>query len=141
MSNLGALTAYLTAHDAAAAIDFYTRAFGARERYRIPMDGGRIGHAELEIGESVLFLSDEAPDYDAISPKTLGGAGCAFVLDVDDLDEAWRRAVDAGATVLREISEAPYGRGGWLKDPFGFRWNMMTPNPDFDPADMGAATA
>ena len=140
MAKYGSLTAYITAHDAAAAIDFYKRAFGAKEIYRIDMDG-RIGHAEVEIGESVLFISDEFPEMEVISPKTLGGSGCAFVLDMDDLDAAWERAIDAGATVQRPISEAPFGRGGWLKDPFGFRWNLMTPNPNFNPADMGATVA
>jgi PhnB protein len=140
MANYGPLTAYIAAHDAAAAIEFYKNAFGAKERYRIDMDG-RIGHAELEIGAGVLYLSDEFADHDALSPKTLGGAGCAFVLETDDIDAGWQRAVEAGATVTRPISDAPFGRGGWLKDPFGFRWNLMQPNPNFNPADMGATVA
>ena len=71
----------------------------------------------------------------------MGGACCAFVLETAELDAVWQRAVEAGAAVDREISDAPYGRGGWLTDPFGFSWNLMTPNPKFNPAEMGATVA
>jgi PhnB protein len=131
------ITAYIAVHDAAAALDFYTRAFGAVEKYRIPWEG-RIGHAELSFGGHDIFLSDEAPDLGAVSAKALGGSNIAFVLDVDDLEAAWDRAVAAGATVDRPISEAPYGTGGWHKDPFGVRWNLTKSNPDFDPKSRGA---
>lgn len=135
------VTTYLAADDCAAAIDFYGRAFGATESYRMMGNGDgdmtKIGHAEIRIGNSVLFLSDEAPEYEAISPKTLGGAGVAFVLDVEDAEAAIQRAVDAGARLVRPIEDAPYGRNGWVLDPYGFRWNIMQGNPDFDPSSMG----
>lgn len=132
------VTAYLCCDGAAEAIAFYTKAFGAKERYHIPVEGGRIGHAELEIGGSVIYLSDEWPEGGVYSPKTVGRATASFVLDVDDVDAAWQRAVDAGATVERPVKDEPYGRGGWLFDPFGHRWNIQQPKADFDPASMAA---
>lgn len=129
------VTAYLCAKGAAEAIEFYKRAFGAEEHYRIPWEGG-IGHAELQIGETVLYLSDEARELGVLSPATLGGNSVTFVLAVPDLDAAFKRAVDAGATVQREIEEAPYGREVRVIDPFGHRWMIQTPNPDFKPEDM-----
>lgn len=130
------VTAYLCVRGAAEAIDFYGRAFGADEQYVWRDESGRIGHAEIMIGETLLMLSDEWPEMQVLSPATLGGAGCAFVLSVEDVDAAWERALVAGAAVERPITEAPYGRGGWLHDPFGFRWHLTTPNPDFSPEDM-----
>jgi len=132
------VTAYLCCDGAAEAIAFYTRAFGAKERYRIPMDGGRIGHAELEIGGSVIYLSDEWAEGGVFSPKTLKGYTASFVLDVDDIEAAWQKAIDAGATVERPLKDEPYGRGGWVFDPFGHRWNIQQPAADFDPASIGA---
>jgi PhnB protein len=99
-------------------------------------DGGKIGHAELTIGETVLFLSDEWAEYKVLSPNTLKGSSVSFVLDVADVDAAWGRAIGAGARVERPITTAEFGRGGWLVDPFGHRWNLMTQNPDFKPEDM-----
>ena len=130
------VTAYLCAKGASDAIAFYTKAFGAREAYRLPNDDGTLGHAEIRIGETTLYLSDEAPQLNVLSPTTRGGATCSFVLDVDDVDAAFARAVDAGATVERPIVDNPYGRSGWVIDPFGHRWSIMTPNPNFDPKDM-----
>lgn len=130
------VTTYITVHDADAAIAFYAQAFGATESYRIPMEGGRVGHAEIVIGETTIMLSDEAPDYDAIAPKTLGGSSVAFVIDTPDRDGTWQRALSAGAVEVRPIVDEPYGRSGWVRDPFGIRWNIMTSNPDFDPSTM-----
>jgi PhnB protein len=137
---MATVTTYLCATPAPDAIDFYKRAFGATERYRWLDDNGRIGHAEIEIGDTLLMLSDEAPTYGALSPKTVGGTPISFVLEVDDLDLAWQRALDAGATVDRAISDAPYGRGGWVHDPFGYRWNIHRSNTDFKPEDLGEGT-
>lgn len=136
MSERANVTAYLCAKGAAEAIEFYGKAFGATERYRIADDNGRIGHAEIDVGETMLMISDEAPELDVLSPASLGGAGVSFVLTVPDVDAAWEQAVEAGATIVRPMTEAPYGRGGWVRDPYGFRWNIMTPNPDFKPEDM-----
>lgn len=130
------ITAYLCARDAAAAITFYKQAFGAVEGYRMTGEDGRVGHAELMIGETALFISDEYAEMGVVSPKGLGGSPVAFVLEIPDVDTAWQHAIDAGATVTRPIAEAPFGRGGWLLDPFGHRWNLMTSNADFKPEDM-----
>ncbi|MEO9255941.1 MAG: VOC family protein, partial [Tepidiformaceae bacterium] len=91
---------------------------------------------EIVIGETVLYLSDEAPELGVLSPATLGGNSCTLVLAVPDLEAAFKRAVDAGATVQHEIEEAPYGREARIVDPFGHRWMIQTPNPDFKPEDM-----
>jgi PhnB protein len=130
------VTAYLCVKGAAEAITFYTRAFGATERYRITMPDGRIGHAEITLGESVLMLSDEAPELGVFSPQSLGGYSTSFVIEVEDADAAFQRALDAGATLERLLKDEPYGRGGWLFDPFGHRWYVLRPNPAFAPAQM-----
>jgi PhnB protein len=130
------VTAYLCANGAADAIDFYKKAFGAEERYRLPNPDGRLGHAEIAIGGTLLYVSDEWAEHQVLSPLTLHGNSVSFVLDVPDVDASFQRACDAGATVERPIMDAPYGRGGWVVDPFGHRWSIMTPNPDFDPDDM-----
>ena len=127
------VTAYLCASPAADAIDFYRTAFGAEERYRLDNADGRIGHAEIAIGETVLLLSDEWAEHHVLSPKTLQGNSASFVLEVDDADAAFARAIEAGAAVERPVTDAPYGRGGWLMDPFGHRWSIMTSNPDRKP--------
>ncbi len=94
---------------------------------RFPEPDGRLGHAEIRIGETTLYLSDEFPEYGAHSPASLGGSTVAFVLSVADADAAFAKAVGAGATVDRPLVDSPVGRGGWLRDPWGHRWNVMTP--------------
>lgn len=133
MSTQTSVTAYLCAKGASDAIDFYKRAFGAEERYRMTGDDGRIGHAEIAIGGTTLYLSDEWPEMGVLSPKTLKGNGVSFVLAVPDVAASWKRAIDAGAIVERELVDQPHGRGGWVVDPFGHRWSLMTPNAAFDP--------
>ncbi len=133
------LTVYITCDGAAKAIAFYTQAFSGTERYRIPMDDGRIGHAEMEIGGSTLMISDEAPQYGAIAPTTLNGSTCALVFDCEDPDAVYAGAVALGARADRPVTDAPFGRSGWLVDPFGHRWNIQRSNPDFDAASMGAS--
>jgi PhnB protein len=130
------VTAYLCASPASDAIEFYKKAFGATELYRLAEDDGRIGHAEIVIGGTTLFISDDAPNLDVLSPTKLPGHSVSFVLSVPDVDAAWHRAIHLGAKVQRPITEAPYGRGGWIVDPFGHVWNLMTPNPNFKPEDM-----
>ena len=130
------LTPYLCAKGASDAIEFYKKAFAAEEKYRITQDDGRVGHAELVIYGVVVYLSDEWPEMGVLSPTSLKGSSVSFVIDLDDVDAAFQRAVDAGARVERPIAEAPYGRGGWVIDPFGHRWNIMTGNADFNPDDM-----
>lgn len=118
------LTPYLGVHDCAAAIEFYRRALGAEEtgpRFTAP--DGRIGHAEISIGGSRIYISDEYPDVGALSPKRLGGSHAALHLQVPDADETARRLVDAGATVLHAVADQADGeRRGTFLDPFGYRW-------------------
>jgi PhnB protein len=130
------VTTYFCAKGASDAIEFYKKAFGAEEQYRIPNPDGTLGHAEIVIVGTTLFLSDEWPRGNVYSPTTLGGSSVSFVLEVDDVDAAFQRAVDAGASVERPIKDEPYGRGGWVTDPFGHRWNLLKSNPNFKPEDM-----
>jgi PhnB protein len=129
------VTTYLCVKGASDAIAFYQRAFGARELYRLANDDGTLGHAEIVIGSTVLMLSDEWPEARVLSPVTLGGNSVSLSVAVEDVDAAFARAVEAGAKVERPVAEAPYGRGGWLVDPFGHRWHLIEPNPSFKPED------
>lgn len=116
---------YICVHGAAAAIDFYKSAFGAEEVKRLPVPTGEIGHAEIRIGGAALFLADEYPPQNWVSPHSLDGKSSAqLVLAVDDCEAAIERAVTAGAKVIREITDGEAGRGGWIEDPFGHRWNI-----------------
>ena len=116
---------YLHVKDAARAIDFYTTAFGAREKLRLTEPGGRIGHAELDFGGMTLMLADEYPEYGIRGPQSIGGTSVTLHLHVDDADEAIRRSADAGAVIEREPQDAFYGeRSGVVRDPFGHRWNI-----------------
>lgn len=124
------LTPYLTCRDAERAVRWYQDVFGA-EVVGAPyvMDDGRIGHAELRLaGAATFYLSDEYPEHGAISPQSVGASTMALVLEVPDVDEVYRRAVDAGAIADRLPADQPYGaRSGWLVDPFGHRWSIQTP--------------
>jgi PhnB protein len=123
-----ALTPYLCAKDAARAIEFYARAFGAIVASRIDMPDGRVGHAELTLGGALVYLADEFPEYDHLSPETIGGSPVQFHLSVGDVDAFVARAVDAGATLVRAIADRDYGeRSGTLIDPFGHRWTIASP--------------
>jgi PhnB protein len=128
---------YLRVHDAVAAIDFYQRAFGAEELFRLTEPGGRIGLAELRIGPAVLMLSDEFPEYQVHGPRTLGGTTFAIHLHVDDADGLLARAVAAGATVLRPLSDQFYGeRSGTVRDPFGHEWLLGHEIEKVSPEEM-----
>ena len=121
------VTPYLIVDDASAAIDFYTRAFGASEKFRLPM-GDKIGHAELQIGDSVVMLADEFPERDIRSPKARGGASSSLMIYVDDVDTVFSQAIDAGGRVDGEgVKDQFYGdRSGTLVDPFGHKWTVAT---------------
>ncbi|ACQ81852.1 Glyoxalase/bleomycin resistance protein/dioxygenase [Beutenbergia cavernae DSM 12333] len=125
-------TPYLAVHDGKAAIAFYAQAFGAVEVERYENEDGSIGHVTLTIDGATIFLSDEAHEYHAWAPKTLGGrTTCSVVLDVDDVDASFARAVAAGATIDREPRDpGPDGyRRGWILDPFGHHWAIESPAP------------
>ena len=123
-----ALVPYLTVDAGAAALDFYARAFDAVETSRIVMDDGRIGHAEFTIGTATFYLSEEFPEIEVVSPRTLGGTAVSMHLQVPDVDRAFGRAVGAGATSLGDPADQPHGsRHGTLRDPFGHRWMLSTP--------------
>jgi PhnB protein len=131
------LIPYLCYRDAAKAIDFYKRAFGATELMRLAEPSGKIGHAELKIGDVIFMISDEYPDYDAISAETLGGSPIKLHLYVPDVDQFAHRAVAEGAIVSRPIEDQSYGdRAGQLKDPFGYTWMVATHKQDVSVADM-----
>jgi len=122
-----ALTPYLIVKGASRAIDFYTRAFGAEELFRLDGPDGRVGHAEIRIRDSVLMLADEHPDFGALSPLSVGGSPVNLHLYVDDVDGTVERAVSAGAVVLRAVKNEAYGdRTGMIVDPYGHRWHVAT---------------
>ena len=117
----------LSVNGGAAAIDFYKRAFGAKELHRLEGEAGKIAHAELELNGSVLMLADEYPEWGFVGPKTLGGSPCTLTLYVDDVDAFADRACAAGAVVERPASDEFYGdRVARLRDPFGHRWSIHT---------------
>ncbi|HEX4777366.1 MAG TPA: VOC family protein [Acidimicrobiia bacterium] len=131
------ITPYLCVDDGAAAIDFYTRVFGAKERMRMPAPDGRIGHAELTVGDSVLMLSDEYPEMEIRGPKTVGGTPVTLSIYVEDVDDVVARAVKAGAKVRRETQDQFYGdRSGQIEDPFGHVWSIQTHVEDVPPDEM-----
>jgi PhnB protein len=114
---------YLRVHNSAQAIDFYARAFGATELFRLTEPTGRIGHAEIKFGSATVMLSDEYPEHDIRGPRTLGGTSFALHLHVGDVDAAFAQAVAAGATVVRPLADQFYGeRSGTVRDPFGHEW-------------------
>jgi PhnB protein len=119
---------YLCIKGAAEAIEFYKKAFGARERMARITDGnGRVGHAEIEIGASTLMLADEHPEHKFVSPHTLGGAHVQFFVSVPDVDAMMQRAVTAGGKLTRPIANQFYGhRNGEITDPYGYRWTLST---------------
>jgi PhnB protein len=128
---------YLVVDDGAKAIDFYTQVLGATERMRMPAPGGKIGHAELQFGDSVVMLADAFPDMGYQSPKKIGGTPVTISLYVEDVDKTYAAALQAGATSLREVENAFYGdRSGQFEDPFGHRWNVATHIEDVPPDEM-----
>jgi PhnB protein len=132
------ITPYLYLQDASKAIDFYKKAFGAKERMRLPGPNNTVGHAELEIGDSIVMLA-ENPDR---SPRKLKGASSSFVLYVNDVDTAFKRALDAGATTVQAVEDRFYGdRMGTLADPFGQEWSLGTHVEDVSPKEMEKRSA
>jgi PhnB protein len=129
--------AHMTVHDAKAAIDFYVKAFGAVELFRLVEPAGRVGHAEIRIGDTVLMMNDEYPDFGARSPGAIGGSPVAFHIAVPDADEAVERAVAAGATLVRPVQDQFYGdRSGMVACPFGYRWFLAATKEVVSPEEM-----
>jgi PhnB protein len=131
------VTPYLIVDDAGAAIDFYRSVFDATERGRMPAPGDKIGHAELQIGNSMIMLADEAPEMNAVGPRSVGGTPVSMLVYVEDVDSVFNRAVDAGAKSLAAVEDKFYGdRSGQFEDPFGHRWSISTHVEDVPPDEM-----
>ena len=130
-------TPYLTVDGASSALDFYKKAFGATERMRMPGPGGKVMHAEFQIGDSTIMIADEFPEMDVRGPMTLGGSAVSIMLYVEDVDSVVDQAVAAGAEVIRPIKDQFYGdRSGAIKDPFGHKWQIATHKEDVSPEEM-----
>ena len=133
---------YLIVDGAAGAIDFYTSVLGATERMRMPAPDGKVGHAELQLGDSLIMLADEFPDMDARGPRTLGGTPVSLMVYVEDADAAFDRAIQAGAKSLQPVEDKFYGdRSGRFEDPFGHRWDVATHVEDVPPDEMAKRAA
>ncbi|HVX60553.1 MAG TPA: VOC family protein [Pirellulales bacterium] len=131
------VTPYLIVNDAVGALDFYKQAFGATELFRMQKPDGKIGHAEIKIGDSPIMLADEHPEVGAKSPQSLGGAAVSILLYVEDADAVTEQAVAAGAKVLRPLQNQFYGdRSATLSDPFGHTWHIATHIEDVTPEEM-----
>ena len=131
------ITPYLVMKGANAAIDYYKQVFGAKERMRMDAPGGTIGHAELEIGDSVVMLADEFPEQGFQGPRSLGGSPVSILLYVQNVDDVFKRAVAAGARELKPVADQFYGdRMGTLEDPFGHVWSVATHVEDVPPEEM-----
>lgn len=130
------ITPYLYIKNASVAIDFYKKVFDAKEKYRMENEG-KIGHAELEIGNSVIMLADEHPDMGALSPKSIGGTPLSLMLYVKDVDSVVNAAVSEGAKLQRPVENKFYGdRTGSIEDPFGHVWHVATHIEDVSPEEM-----
>lgn len=130
-------TPYLIVSDAARAIEFYKQAFGATEVLRLALPGGKVGHAEIQIGDSRIMLADEFPEMDARSPATIGGTPVTMLLYFPDCDAVFARALSAGARVLRPVEDQFYGdRAGTVADPFGHKWTIATHTEDLLPEEI-----
>lgn len=131
------VTPYLSFQGAAEAIEFYKKALNAQERFRMPGPDGKIGHAEIIIGNSIIMLADEHPQCGSVSPKTLNGSPVGFALYVEDADALFHQAVAAGATVEEPLQDKFYGdRSGTVRDPFGYKWSLMTHQEDVSPEEI-----
>jgi PhnB protein len=131
------VTASLIVRNAADAIEFYKKALGAEEIMRMPSPDGKISHAEIKIGDSIVFVTDEFPGMGSQSPQTLGGTTAGLYLYVEDVDQAFQRAVDAGGKVSMPVMDMFWGdRFGSFVDPFGQTWSLSTHTMDMSPAEI-----
>jgi PhnB protein len=130
---------YLMFQDTRAAIDFYQRAFGATERLCMKAADGKIHHAEIQIGDCVLMMADEAPAIEAYAIAHFGGSPVSFLIYTEDCDAMYRQALSVGAASVREPADQPYGdRMSGVRDPFGYRWFLATHIRDLSPAELQA---
>ena len=131
------VTPYVCVDGAARAIEFYKEAFGATERFRMEMPGGKIGHAEIKIGDSHVALADECPEMNFRSPRTLSGPSTHFMIYVEDVDARVEQALAAGAKLTRPVKDQFYGdRTGGVEDPFGHHWYIATHIEDLSPEEI-----
>jgi PhnB protein len=135
------INTYLVVRNADRAIEFYKKAFGAEERFRMyGPDGKAIMHAELKIGDSIFMLSEESKEMKAHSPESIGGSPVSLYVYVRDVDQIFNQAVSEGATVLKPVNDQFYGdRSGYLKDPFGHLWSIATHKKDLSPDELRQA--
>lgn len=134
--------AYLHVDGAATAIEFYTEIFGATERMRLDGPDGKVGHAELAIGDSVVMLADEVPEMGVKGPKTVGGSPVTLSIYVEDVDVTVLHATKEGATIVRPVQDQFYGdRSGQIEDPFGHLWSIQSHIEDVPPDEMGRRAA
>jgi PhnB protein len=135
------VTPYLIVSGGAAALDYYKKAFGAVELFRMEHEG-KIGHAEIKIGDSPIMLADEHPGMGFVGPQTLGGTPVSLMIYVEDVDTVYKQAIDAGGVELKPIQDQFYGdRSGNLKDPFGHIWTVATHKEDVTPEEMNKRMA
>ena len=131
------VTPYLIVQRAAAAIDFYKKVFDAKELMRMPGPGGKVGHAELQVGDSRIMLADEHPEMGAKAPGSFGGSPVGLMLYVEDVDARFNRAVAAGGKIKKPLADQFYGdRSGSLTDPFGHQWTIATHKEDVSPEEI-----
>ncbi|MBC8096848.1 MAG: VOC family protein [Akkermansiaceae bacterium] len=136
------ITPYLIVAEAARALEFYRQAFGGTEIMRLDAPGGKVGHAEIQIGDSRIMLADEFPEHGARSPHNIGGTPVSLMLYVEDVDAVVARAASLGAKVLKPIQDQFYGdRSGTLVDPFGHQWTIATHTEDVSPEEISRRMA
>ncbi len=132
-----AVTPYLVIKGAAAAIEFYKKVFAATEVMRMPQADGRIGHAELKIGDSHIMMADEFPERDIRGPQAFGGSPVSLMVYVEDVDSVFKKALASGAKMKKPVEDQFYGdRSGTLTDPFGHQWTISTHTEDVSPEEM-----
>jgi len=130
---------YLMFRNCAQAIPFYGKAFGAKEKFRMERPDGRVAHAEIQIGDSVVMMADETPEASAVSVEHFGGSPVSLMIYTEDCDAVYKKALAAGAKSLREPADQPYGdRMSGVLDPFGYRWWIATHIKDVAPHEMAA---
>jgi len=135
------ITPYLIVNGGAKALDFYKKAFGATELFRMEHEG-KIGHAEIKIGDSPIMLADEQPGMGYVSPQALGGTPVSLMIYVEDVDKTYKQAISSGGVEVKALQDQFYGdRSGTLKDPFGHVWTVATHKEDVTPEEMNKRIA